>query len=85
MSQAEFEKAAEEVRHLKTKPADDEMLFIYGRYKQATVGDINTEILVLILRLCFGLSCSVITSFLPWNGPGCWTSQARPSGMPGMS
>ncbi|XP_036729171.1 acyl-CoA-binding protein-like [Balaenoptera musculus] len=43
MSQAEFEKAAEEVKHLKTKPADDEMLFIYSRYKQATVGDINTE------------------------------------------
>ncbi|KAL4688322.1 acyl-CoA-binding protein isoform X3 [Trachypithecus francoisi] len=43
MSQAEFEKAAEEVKHLKTKPADDEMLFIYGRYKQATVGDVNTE------------------------------------------
>uniref|UniRef100_A0A8I5YJH0 Acyl-CoA-binding protein n=1 Tax=Pongo abelii TaxID=9601 RepID=A0A8I5YJH0_PONAB len=40
---AEFEKAAEEVRHLKTKPADDEMLFIYSHYKQATVGDINTE------------------------------------------
>lgn len=43
MSQAEFEKAAEEVKHLNTKPADDEMLFIYGRYKQATVGDVNTE------------------------------------------
>ncbi|XP_011757976.1 acyl-CoA-binding protein isoform X1 [Macaca nemestrina] len=41
--EAEFEKAAEEVKRLKTKPADDEMLFIYGRYKQATVGDINTE------------------------------------------
>uniref|UniRef100_A0A2K5S4Y0 Acyl-CoA-binding protein n=1 Tax=Cebus imitator TaxID=2715852 RepID=A0A2K5S4Y0_CEBIM len=43
MSQAEFEKAAEEVKHLKTKPADDEVLFIYGRYKQAAVGDMNTE------------------------------------------
>uniref|UniRef100_A0A8C9CN10 Acyl-CoA-binding protein n=1 Tax=Phocoena sinus TaxID=42100 RepID=A0A8C9CN10_PHOSS len=42
-SEAEFEKAAEEVKHLKTKPADDEMLFIYSRYKQATMGDINTE------------------------------------------
>ncbi|PNI53540.1 DBI isoform 8 [Pan troglodytes] len=41
--EAEFEKAAEEVRHLKTKPSDEEMLFIYGHYKQATVGDINTE------------------------------------------
>ncbi|XP_006883838.1 PREDICTED: acyl-CoA-binding protein-like [Elephantulus edwardii] len=43
MSQAEFDKAAEGVKHLKTKPANDEMLFIYSRYKQATVGDINTE------------------------------------------
>ena len=45
MSQAEFDKAAEEVKHLKTKPADEEMLFIYSHYKQATVGDINTGML----------------------------------------
>ncbi|EHB16296.1 Acyl-CoA-binding protein [Heterocephalus glaber] len=43
MSQAEFEKAAEEVKHLKTQPTDQEMLFIYSHYKQATVGNINTE------------------------------------------
>ncbi|XP_060631467.2 acyl-CoA-binding protein [Anolis sagrei] len=43
MSQAEFEKAAEEVKKLKTQPIDEEMLFIYGHYKQATVGDVNTE------------------------------------------
>ncbi|XP_064216970.1 acyl-CoA-binding protein-like [Aotus nancymaae] len=43
MSQAESEKAVEDVKHLKTKPGDDEMLFIYGNYKQATVGDVNTE------------------------------------------
>ncbi|EPQ13766.1 Acyl-CoA-binding protein [Myotis brandtii] len=43
MSQAEFDKAAEEVKHLKSKPADDEMLFLYSRYKQATVGDIDKE------------------------------------------
>ncbi|EPQ17373.1 Acyl-CoA-binding protein [Myotis brandtii] len=43
MSQAEFDKAAEDVKHLKTQPADEEMLFIYNRYKQATVGDIDTE------------------------------------------
>nr|KAF6336430.1 diazepam binding inhibitor, acyl-CoA binding protein [Myotis myotis] len=45
MSQAEFDKAAEDVKNLKTKPADDEMLFIYSRYKQATVGDVNTGML----------------------------------------
>ncbi|ELW48087.1 Acyl-CoA-binding protein [Tupaia chinensis] len=43
MSQAEFEKAAEKVKHLKTKPGDMEMLFTYSHYKQATEGDINTE------------------------------------------
>ncbi|XP_074071108.1 acyl-CoA-binding protein [Macrotis lagotis] len=43
MAQAEFEQAAEEVKNLKSKPDDQEMLFIYSHYKQATVGDINTE------------------------------------------
>ncbi|KAG5833585.1 acyl-CoA-binding protein [Anguilla rostrata] len=42
MSQADFEKAAEEVKVLKTKPNDAEMLEIYSLYKQATVGDVNT-------------------------------------------
>lgn len=40
--QAAFQKAAEEVKHLKAKPADAEMLEIYSLYKQATVGDVNT-------------------------------------------
>ncbi|KAB0356654.1 hypothetical protein FD754_000810 [Muntiacus muntjak] len=43
MSQAEFDKAAEEAKQLKAKPADEEMLFLYSRYKQATVGDVNTD------------------------------------------
>ncbi|KAG6937851.1 diazepam binding inhibitor, acyl-CoA binding protein [Chelydra serpentina] len=43
MSQAEFDKAAEEVKQLKTQPTDEEMLYIYSHFKQATVGDINTE------------------------------------------
>ncbi|XP_050999368.1 acyl-CoA-binding protein-like [Acomys russatus] len=38
MSQAEFDKAAEEVKQLKTQPTDEETLF-----KPATVGDVNTE------------------------------------------
>ncbi|XP_067266095.1 acyl-CoA-binding protein isoform X1 [Chanodichthys erythropterus] len=42
MSEAEFQKAAEEVKQLKTKPTDAEMLEIYSLYKQATVGDVNT-------------------------------------------
>ncbi|XP_032757743.1 acyl-CoA-binding protein-like [Rattus rattus] len=43
MSQAEFDKAAEEVKCLKTQPMDEEMLFIYSHFKQATVGDVNTD------------------------------------------
>nr|pir acyl-coenzyme A-binding protein - turtle [Testudines gen. sp.]AAB36332.1 acyl-coenzyme A binding protein, ACBP [tortoises, Peptide, 86 aa] [Testudinidae] len=42
-SQAEFDKAAEEVKQLKSQPTDEEMLYIYSHFKQATVGDINTE------------------------------------------
>ncbi|KAJ8415248.1 hypothetical protein AAFF_G00009460 [Aldrovandia affinis] len=42
MSQADFEKAAEEVKNLLTKPTDAEMLDIYSLYKQTTVGDANT-------------------------------------------
>ncbi|KAK7826654.1 hypothetical protein U0070_007816, partial [Myodes glareolus] len=40
---AEFDKAAEEVKRLKTQPSDEEMLFIYSHFKQATVGDVNTD------------------------------------------
>jgi len=38
----EFLESAEKVKHLKTKPNDGEMLELYGLYKQATVGDVNT-------------------------------------------
>ncbi|XP_054828656.1 acyl-CoA-binding protein [Eublepharis macularius] len=43
MTQAEFDKAAEEVKKLKAQPTDQEMLDIYSHFKQATVGDVNTE------------------------------------------
>ncbi|KFB42501.1 AGAP000546-PA-like protein [Anopheles sinensis] len=38
-----FNKAVEDVKNLKTTPADADLLVIYGLYKQATVGDCNTE------------------------------------------
>ena len=41
--QEAFNAAAEEVKNLSKRPADDEMLKIYGLYKQATVGDCNTR------------------------------------------
>ncbi|XP_014665776.1 PREDICTED: acyl-CoA-binding protein-like [Priapulus caudatus] len=40
---AEFEKAANDARNLKAKPNDQQLLEIYGLFKQATVGDVNTE------------------------------------------
>jgi len=39
----EFEKAAKEVKNLKSKPADDEMLQTYALYKQAKFGDCDTQ------------------------------------------
>uniref|UniRef100_A0A8D3CWY4 Acyl-CoA binding domain containing 7 n=1 Tax=Scophthalmus maximus TaxID=52904 RepID=A0A8D3CWY4_SCOMX len=41
--QAEFEKIAEDVKNVKTKPTDQELLDLYGLYKQALVGDVNTD------------------------------------------
>lgn len=38
-----FEDAAESIKHLEKKPSDDEMLKLYGLYKQATIGNCNTD------------------------------------------
>jgi len=43
MSSAEFTKAAEDVKNLKAKPTDSELLELYALFKQATVGDCNTD------------------------------------------
>ncbi|XP_028249594.1 acyl-CoA-binding protein-like [Parambassis ranga] len=40
--QAKFDAAAAEVKQLKAKPTDEEMLQVYSLFKQATVGDVNT-------------------------------------------
>jgi len=39
----EFLMAADIIKKLKTKPTDEELLVLYGYYKQATVGDNNNE------------------------------------------
>ena len=41
-TQAEFEKAAEDAKKLPEKTSNDDKLILYGLYKQATVGDVNT-------------------------------------------
>ncbi|KAJ8288438.1 hypothetical protein COCON_G00010970 [Conger conger] len=41
--QAEFDQVAGDVKKMKTRPEDQELLDLYGLYKQATVGDINTD------------------------------------------
>uniref|UniRef100_A0A3Q0RR64 Acyl-CoA binding domain containing 7 n=1 Tax=Amphilophus citrinellus TaxID=61819 RepID=A0A3Q0RR64_AMPCI len=43
LSNLYFEKVAEDVKKVKAKPTDEELLVLYGLYKQALVGDINTE------------------------------------------
>ena len=38
-----FELATEVVKKLPDKPSNDELLKLYGLYKQATIGDVNTS------------------------------------------
>ncbi|MBA0591363.1 hypothetical protein Gorai_020041, partial [Gossypium raimondii] len=38
----EFEEHAEKVKTLPAAPSNDDMLILYGLYKQATVGPVNT-------------------------------------------
>lgn len=40
---AEFTDAAAKVKTLTEKPSNEELLELYGYYKQATIGDVNTE------------------------------------------
>ncbi|XP_071811665.1 acyl-CoA-binding protein-like [Apostichopus japonicus] len=42
MPSDEFNKAADEVKQLTTKPSDSDLLELYGYFKQVTVGDCNT-------------------------------------------
>jgi len=39
----EFLEAAEKVKSLTERPTNEELLDLYGYFKQATVGDINTD------------------------------------------
>lgn len=41
--QEDFEKAAHAMRNLKEAPREDDLLELYALYKQATVGDLNTQ------------------------------------------
>lgn len=38
-----FQRASQMVHLLPTKPSDEELLQLYGLYKQATVGNCNTQ------------------------------------------
>ena len=39
----EFNKAATDLKKLTQRPTDQELLDLYGYFKQVTVGDINTD------------------------------------------
>lgn len=53
----QFDKAAEDVKNLNSKPTDNEMLEVYALYKQATVGDVNTSKCACLLYSIFPI-CS---------------------------
>ncbi|KAM7490927.1 hypothetical protein LguiA_033848 [Lonicera macranthoides] len=41
--QEDFEAHAKKIFDLKEKPSNDDMLILYGLYKQATIGPVNTS------------------------------------------
>jgi len=47
----EFLEAVERVQNLKSRPTNEELLELYGFYKQATVGDVNTGNECIIMSL----------------------------------
>jgi diazepam-binding inhibitor (GABA receptor modulating acyl-CoA-binding protein) len=61
---AHFKLAAETVKKLKVQPSDDELLTLYGWYKQATVGDVNVP----------------KPGFLDFKGQKKWDSWAKVKG-----
>lgn len=50
--QTKFDTAAAEVKQLKAKPTDKEMLQVYSLFKQASVGDVDTGETALIASCC---------------------------------
>jgi diazepam-binding inhibitor (GABA receptor modulating acyl-CoA-binding protein) len=40
---SKFNKAAEDIKNLTEKPTNEELLMLYGLYKQATVGDVSGD------------------------------------------
>lgn len=42
--EAQFEKSADVLRKLAYRPSNERMLKLYALYKQATIGDVNTEL-----------------------------------------
>ncbi|KAK9679848.1 Acyl CoA binding protein [Popillia japonica] len=41
--QEKFDKAAADVKKLKSLPGNDDLLILYALFKQGTVGDVNTD------------------------------------------
>jgi len=39
----QFTKAADDIKNMKVRPTDEELLEVYALYKQATAGDCNTS------------------------------------------
>ncbi|XP_072811141.1 acyl-CoA-binding domain-containing protein 7 isoform X1 [Vicugna pacos] len=52
--QGDFDKAADDVRKLKTRPDDEELKVLYGLYKQSVVGDVDIGIM-LSFKKCPGV------------------------------
>lgn len=79
-----FEEAVDQVKNLKETPSDNDLLELYGYYKQATVGDVNTGewncYIARLLNSCSSTRHNLITfftakpGFLDFKGKAKWES-----------
>lgn len=55
-----FLKAADDVKNLKSKPSDEDLLEIYSLFKQGSIGDVNTSKLLFYSIGFWGLKDLII-------------------------
>lgn len=84
MCSQSFEEAAEKVQNLNQTPSDNDLLELYGYYKQATVGDVNTGINACSTNCTCTLKIYSFDGFLQLN-LDFWTSREKPNGNPGTA
>lgn len=84
LNSQQFNKAAEDIKGLTSRPTDDELKEIYALYKQATVGDVNVgnESSKIVVLSNFSLDVyKARPGMLDFKGKAKWDAWESKKGM----